>query len=183
MNAKNLMISLGILIILAGCVPSIYPLYTNKDVIFDPSLIGSWLIEDEDETWTFAPGDGRSYDMSVSGDDSTAVFRAHLVELDGHRFLDVCPNPPGWSDSPYSDLMLPLHWFGPVSVVGDTMAIALIDPDDLAALADSGIAIPSYVDVHFLRVLTASTEELQKFVTKNPANDVFTVPGRMIRKK
>lgn len=183
MNGKNLIIALGIVAIMAGCVPSIYPLYTEKDLVSDPSLVGTWLDKDEEETWTFTQGDGQSYDMSISGEDSTVMFRAHLLELDGHRYIDLYPNPPAWDDSPYRDLMLPLHWFGSISIDGDTLVLSLMDPDDLAAMADSGINIPSYMDVDNLRILTASTEELQQFVVDNPDKDVFAVRGRMFRQK
>ncbi len=183
MWARNLFISLGILVILAGCVPSIYPLYTEKDIVLDPALIGSWLDKDEEETWTFARGDDQSYDMSISGEDSTVMFRTHLVEFDGHRFIDVYPNPPDWDDSPYRDLMLPLHWFGSITINGDTLVISLMDPNGLDKLVEAGVTLPSSVDIDNLRVLTASTEELQKFVIDNQDKDVFTVPGRMFRQK
>lgn len=183
MSIKNLLISLGILAILAGCVPSIYPLYTDKDVVFDPSLVGSWLNKDDDETWTFTRGEDQSYDMSISGKDSTVMFQAHLVELGGRRFIDLYPNPPDWDDSPYHDLMLPLHWFGSISIIGDTLIVSLMNPDNLTALADSGVTVPSYVDIDDLRVLTASTADLQKFVVDNSERDVFTVPGKMVRQK
>lgn len=183
MNAKNLIIVVGILAVLGGCVPSMYPLYTSKDIVFDQTLVGTWLDKDEGLTWTFARGDGQSYDMAITENDSTVMFRTHLVELDGHRFVDVCPNPPDWDDSPYSDLMLPLHWLASVTINGDTMIISLMDPNDLDNLAKNGVKLPTYADIDNFRVLTASTEELQKFVTGNPAKDIFTVPGRMFRQK
>ena len=183
MSIKRMIVSLGIMAILTGCVPSIYPLYTDKDVVFDAGLVGAWLNTDEEETWTFARGEDQSYEMTISGEDSTVVFRAHLVELDGHRFIDVYPDPPYWDDSPYSDLMLPLHWFGSISIDGDTLVVSLMDPDDLTKMADSGIKIPAYIDVDYLRVLTASTEELQQFVVDNLDKGIFSVPGRMVRQK
>lgn len=183
MSTKNLIIAFSIVVILAGCVPSIFPLYTEKDLVSDPSLVGTWLDKDEEETWTFAQGDDQSYDMSISGEDSTVMLRAHILELDGHRFIDLYPNPPAWDDSPYRDLMLPLHWFGSISIVGDTLTISLIDPDDLVTMAKSGVKIPSSVDVDNLRVLTASTDEMQQFIIDNLDKGVFTVPGRMFRQK
>src|SRR5687768_8090907 len=38
--------------IFAGCVPSWNPLFTEKDLIFDQQLIGTWK-GDDGETWTF----------------------------------------------------------------------------------------------------------------------------------
>jgi hypothetical protein len=183
MNAKMFIIATGVMAILAGCMPSVYPLYTDKDIVLDPSLVGTWINQEDDEKWTFARGDGQSYDMAISGEDSTVMFQTHLVELGGHRFIDVCPRPPDWEDSPYRDLMLPLHWLGSISIDGDTLIISLMDPNDMSKLAKSGVKTPSYVDVDNLRVLTASTEELQKFIIDNLDKKVFTVPGRMFRQK
>src|SRR5688572_2052421 len=41
-----------VLWVVAGCVPSLNPLYTLKEVVFDPALIGSW--SEEGSTWTFS---------------------------------------------------------------------------------------------------------------------------------
>ena len=33
---------LGLALGLTGCVPSLQPLYTEKDTVFDPALVGVW---------------------------------------------------------------------------------------------------------------------------------------------
>ncbi|HET8891602.1 MAG TPA: hypothetical protein VFQ41_22065, partial [Candidatus Angelobacter sp.] len=50
MNKKHLVL-LALLACLTGCVPvdSINPLYTDKDVVFDESLLGEWVGMDANE--------------------------------------------------------------------------------------------------------------------------------------
>ena len=52
---------------LGACVPSVYPLYTDKDLRFEPVLIGTWAEKPEaDETWTFTKADDTSYGLVVT---------------------------------------------------------------------------------------------------------------------
>ena len=36
------LLTLTVLLTLEGCVPSLQPFYTDKDVAFDPTLLGTW---------------------------------------------------------------------------------------------------------------------------------------------
>jgi len=36
---------------LSGCLPSLYPLYTEDDLIFSPELLGIWQEPDDDMLW------------------------------------------------------------------------------------------------------------------------------------
>ncbi|MCK5270910.1 MAG: hypothetical protein KAJ46_09000, partial [Sedimentisphaerales bacterium] len=44
-----------------GCVPSLHSLYTDKDVIFNPNLVGLWAEENAPESWCFTKYDEKSY--------------------------------------------------------------------------------------------------------------------------
>ena len=89
---------LAFMVFMAGCQPvdSLNPLYTDKDVIFDPALLGKWteeggtmeFIEDPDDQYERRY---RDY-MMIFRDDETShqtEFKARLINLQGHRFLDV----------------------------------------------------------------------------------------------
>ena len=39
------------LLLLGGCVPSLQPLFTDRDLVFDPGLIGTWKDTDGETTW------------------------------------------------------------------------------------------------------------------------------------
>jgi len=34
---------IGIALVASACVPSLHPLYTDKDLIFEPALLGEWV--------------------------------------------------------------------------------------------------------------------------------------------
>lgn len=80
---------------LAGCAPvdSMNPLYTEHGVVFDPELLGQWSSEDGDLNFARLADDGYSLMLSGKDEDTgqigTVGFEAHLVDLQGHRFLDV----------------------------------------------------------------------------------------------
>lgn len=97
---------LALLVSLTGCVPldSLNPLYTSKDVIFDESLLGQWGLPDPDHPDhlegvlkfdSLTDSGQKGYLVTLpfgtkgSPDYEEMVFYAFLVDLEGHRFLDV----------------------------------------------------------------------------------------------
>ena len=51
----------AVVLLMTACVPSLYPLYTERDQVFDPALVGVWVaVDDGHETiWTVTKsGDG-----------------------------------------------------------------------------------------------------------------------------
>lgn len=89
---------LGLALFVAGCAPvdSLNPLYTDKDVIFDSSLLGDWVSPDPDNKsvtriteFTEIGAKLRGYDIAIIDEDGGADFHAHLVNLDGQHLLDA----------------------------------------------------------------------------------------------
>lgn len=98
MNKKHLVL-LALLACLTGCVPvdCINPLYTDRNVIFDPALVGKWVTGDpEDGVLRFDRAEEGAYQMVItqktpSGQSKETVYVAHLVSLGGEKYLDVSP--------------------------------------------------------------------------------------------
>jgi hypothetical protein len=101
---KRYFVLLALAACLTGCVPvdSLNPLSTDKDVAFDESLLGSWVGPDNgtDGVLEFIARDeeGRKSYLMVMTDkdkesnvDKKTVYRARLVKLNDHTFLDVIP--------------------------------------------------------------------------------------------
>ena len=42
MKRLALLSALALIFLLSGCLSTFYPLYTEKDIVFEPGLIGSW---------------------------------------------------------------------------------------------------------------------------------------------
>jgi hypothetical protein len=103
MHKKHL-VFFALLACLTGCVPvdSLNPLTTDKDVVFDESLLGSWVGPDngEDGVLEFIARDEdgqKSYSLVMTDKDKDSnaykktVYHAQLVKLNEHLFLDVVP--------------------------------------------------------------------------------------------
>src|SRR5215831_13666686 len=95
MKLHRLFLALPLGVLLCGCGPadSLNPLYNDKEVVFDAALLGQW--EGDGAEFNFATVGANGYRLLMSGKDDetgqtvTFVFDAHLVSLQGHRFLDV----------------------------------------------------------------------------------------------
>lgn len=82
------------LIFLAACDPalSIHTLYTDQDVVFEPSLVGTWVSSDEtDEDLEIEKADKDSYLIKLLSKDAAdnVNLEAHLVKIGGCLFLDA----------------------------------------------------------------------------------------------
>src|SRR6187401_3334085 len=82
--------------VLAGCIPTLHPLYTDDDVIFDPALVGLWAEENSKDTWLYEKVDDKSYRLTYTdGEGKKGEFQARLLKLGGFRFLDLYPEDAG----------------------------------------------------------------------------------------
>ena len=82
---------IGIAVLASSCAPSLHPLYTDKDLIFEPALLGEWVEAkpDSKSTLTFSKTGDKEYKLR-SGDpgDKQSIFIARLVKLGDKLFLD-----------------------------------------------------------------------------------------------
>ncbi len=83
------LLTLSFLFMLAGCVPSLNPLYTDQDLIFDSALLGVWTDKDSKETWAFTEAGEKEYKLLYTEEDGRkGEFKAHLLKIEGKTFLD-----------------------------------------------------------------------------------------------
>ena len=184
-----ILIPLLIVLFATGClVRSLNPLYTEKDVIFDPALIGVWEPDYGDkEKWEFQKGEGKSYKL-IHTDKHTnrAIFEVHLVKLGSWKFLDIFVV--SFEDDSGKDIgeklnyfglfhLWPVHTFMRVDSIGDELKLRWFNLDWLSGkLKENPKAIQhlrfgkeSDNDI----LLTASTYELQDFILQNVETDAF----------
>ena len=189
MNGKKILLFVfGVL--LAGCVPSLHPLYTPKDVVYDPKLIGAWSDPNSSDsgTWEFRASEPNSYTMVYTDKDKkTGSFSVHLVKLDGTLFLDVFPNDPNLPQNGFYQMhLLPAHTFMKVDQIEPNLKLRLMDVDKFTKRLEK---YPALLKHEILEqgsdkrvVLTASTKELQEFMRKHAGDkDVFGEPSNMKR--
>ncbi|MGB2867801.1 MAG: hypothetical protein WBD36_05075 [Bacteroidota bacterium] len=188
MQAKSMLLFFALLLILAGCVRSLQPLYTAKDLVAKPQAIGTWIEADGEETWTFRQSGPQSYTMmgSKGAPGDTARFDAHFVQLGKFLFLDLLPQKEGLAmkNDLYSFQLVPVHTFWRIWMEGDTFRQAMLDNDWLKKMLDEGKIEIAHERLDDSIVLTAPTKELQLLVLKYAEDEkAFPKPGEFRRVK
>jgi hypothetical protein len=187
MNTRKLLFYLSA-VLLGGCVPviSLYPLYTDKDVVFEEKLLGTWVQDDGETTWEFKTIDepNNAYKLIFSDDEGKkGSFVARLVKLQNRHFLDVYPSEVPWelddpnkTDWPYNVFFLiPAHTFLKIDSMEPQLKIRLMLDSDVKELLEQDPDAIKHALIDDRLVLTASTKELQAFVLKYADGDrLFT---------
>lgn len=226
MNKKHL-VFFALLACLTGCVPvdSLNPLYTDKDLAFDESLLGSWVGPDNGEEGGLEilarEKDGKkSYLLVMTDKDKDlnvfkkTVYHAWLVKLNEHLFLDVVSQSFEPQSTTYSlqvksgkggptiqPALLKIgeaaylefqngapdgkvgahvrraHWILKVARKDKTLQLDWADDEEFRLAVQVGtMKLPSTLlgegknkDV----VITASTQELQKFIAEHADDKTF----------
>jgi hypothetical protein len=128
----------GFLSRLTGCVPSLRPLYTDKDVIFDQSVLGVWAEDGSKETWALTRGGEQEYRLVHTDEDGKkGEFAAHLLNVEGRMDLDLYPVEPELPQNDfYRDHMLRVHSFVAVLQTEATIRISSLEPEWLKKFLD-----------------------------------------------
>jgi hypothetical protein len=190
MKAKWILVVLLLAVVMEGCiVKSLHPFYTEKNVVFKQELMGTWK-DQQTGTWQISPIKEKksAYRMKVTSNEGiSATFIAHLFELNNIVYLDFLPEE---QDGKQVDLfafhLIPSHSLARVkNIAGDRVRIEWLNEEWLSELfAENKIRIAHEV-VHEneqkqddkMYILTASTDELQKFILKY-GNDPEAFTGK-----
>jgi len=166
----------------AGCiVTSVNPLYTQKDLVFDPALIGAWSEDNDKNTWDFAKVDEEEYKLLHTDEKGrTGTFETHLLKLGKYQFLDLRVVDPGekeeWQINELAALaiiMRPGHLFLKVSQIQPTLQLSALNEEWLKKLLEKDSQAIRHEKIQFgsdtnscRNVLTANTKDLQRFILK-----------------
>jgi len=155
------------LLSLCGCVPSLHPLYTENDRITESDLLGTWTQSESKDTWEFESASDESYVLTYTEKGVAAKFQANLVQLGEHLFLDLYPAEEADVRNDLLKLhLVPAHTFARLTIKEDVLQLTMMDNDWLRGkLTRKELSIPHQALDDGI-VLTASTKELQAFVTK-----------------
>ena len=173
MKKRTLALLASVAAIVSGCVvTSVAPYYTEKDVVFEPGLIGNWIKTADDtnsdsEVWKFEKKGASAYRFTWITSEKAMLMDAHAFKLQGQLFVDLSPVEKDWT-------IIPPHYLLKVSPTGSSLHMATLSHDWLKQFVAKEPAsimhqlISSESDSNDKRVvLTADTPELQKFVLKN----------------
>lgn len=185
-----------IISVLSGCfLKSVHPLVKEKDSIVVSGLEGIWDGEDERWTFArseqYMPRkigmneleisfydpqeDSLSSDnlygylviheeLSEAGAD-TSLFLAHFVALNDNLFLDLFPVDLGEA-SLFSQHFVAVHTFARVELLNDSLNISLFKDSWIEEQINDNRVRIKHEKTDGGILITASTKELQKFVTK-----------------
>jgi hypothetical protein len=181
------------LTLLSGClVSSIHPFFRDKDIVFDPVMTGKWL-DGDSSLWVIEPNmasegfmEPESPDQKYSityfeEPDRSGKFIGTLFRINGVQYVDFYPDTD--EDNCVTELTcwhhFPTHTLARVQFNSDSILLYWFGEEWLSdMLEENRIRIKhETVDLgnnYTRRVLTASTDELQKFIRKY-ANDPKTM--------
>jgi|SRR5580765_2301603 len=186
MKKRNILVIAGVALLLAACIPSINPFYTDKDVVFEKKLLGEWGEKaDEPQVWNFEEGKDKAYKLTVTEKEGKqGEFEAHLFKLKQDYFLDITASEIGTN---VADLikasLVPGHLLFRIPQFEPELKLAAVDFDWLDKyLKEHPKALAHHRDDDRI-FLTAETADLQSFVLKHLGEDeLFGKPGEMVRK-
>lgn len=189
MKKRNLIATVAATVLLAACIPSVYPFYTDKDVVFDQRLVGEWQEKtdsDHPEVWTFESSTNNGFKLTVLEDGKTGQFSAHLFQLKHEQFLDLIPTDCNYATN-QADLvaysMFPGHLLLRVGQIEPSLKLATSDYDWLEKFLEKNPSAVAHHTEYDRIVLTADTADLQKFVLKHlGTNELFKDYGEMVRR-
>lgn len=172
----------------SGCLYTLHPLFTAKDLSFDPRLTGSWKTANESDVITFERGTpasfsrlpeavrqlaDKAYTVTVKDGDGQVeqMYYAFLVNIGGNHYLDYFPAETPWQqlyDSFYRQHFTPLHSIYRVQFNGDrSFDASQFDNNYLEGLiSKKQIRIRHEERTDGTTLITASTGELQQYVLK-----------------
>ena len=205
MKTRAFLVTLILIILAVSCIPSLYPLYRNKDLLFDTRLLGLFntdgdLMGGDMDTWEFDSLDwrlenksgndwdkfrsGKTYKLIALEDEKRAEFAVHLIKLGKNYYLDFFPVKYNIEHVMLDMQLMPAHIFGKIEFVDNNIVMNWFDGEFLTNLIDSNKVKISHKMLENSILLTANTEELQKFVRKygdNPRAFLNQDPDTMYR--
>lgn len=178
------------IVTLSGCLSALHPLFTEKDLTFDPMLVGSWRVGDDEEVFTFQQGTPASFGDLPEGiqrlankaylltithsktGEETGKYYAFLARIGKHLYLDYYPAPTKTQKEQaafFATNFVQMHSFYRLQpgANDNTITIGQFADSYLRKLIDKKqIRIRHEQRTDGSYVITAPTEELQQYVVK-----------------
>mgnify|MGYP001341156270 CR=1 FL=1 len=179
MKTKNTyFILVAVILFIAGCIPSLHPIYHDEDRIEVPEIVGKWL-DDSKNIWEFQKvQDEPSYILTyidqgklndnIPSNDSANIL-VNIIKLGGTYIMDFYPNENQHLENLNDFLqihLLGVHTFGKLEIKDGKPSVFMMDREWIEKLFDENKIRIKHEVIDGDAVLTASTDDLQKFFTK-----------------
>jgi hypothetical protein len=187
MKTKNIILTSLILFLISGCfVKSLHPFYKENEIIFKKELLGTWA-GDDSSSWQIEQGKkfsglfkpdqpDNTYLITFTDKKGTGVFKVRLFQLGKRLFLDFYPEEVESSNELMASHLVPMHTVARVDLSEGRMVIRWYNEEWLIGLFKQNKIRIAHEKIpyesgriegnNFQVILTASTEELQKFMLK-----------------
>lgn len=155
------------MVLTAGCIPSLHPLYTPEDLIFDEALLGEWVDKESKQTWTFTKGGGNEYKATyVDEDGKKGDFTAHLLKVTDRLFLDLYPADPELKQNGfYAAHLVPVHTFLRIELKGQSLSFAFLKASWIENVLRENPGALRHEKIDNRILLAAQPKELQAFLS------------------
>jgi len=190
---KKVSIILGfafLIIFLSGCLTTLHPIFTEKDLAYDPKLIGTWKTENQDnkgqvvitnlasESSVELPGNissikQKGYFISYQNGpgETSKRYIAFLARIGKHLYFDYYPadrKEDEKIDEFFGAHLVKMHTSYRVEILNDrSFELSQLDESYVTKLIDEKkIRISHETDADDNTVITASTQELQQYLLK-----------------
>lgn len=200
-NMKSLLMILALLgaaFLLKGCkLFSLHPLYTPSDLVLMHEIAGTWRLEDDETLVMIRAEKDSAYRFTQIDGLDTVHYQMHLTRLGQHIYMDLYPyencgsfmtDAQEQGDCSKSENILrnflPVHSFSRVEMRQGRLVITEFDVDRLNNLFEKNRIRLGHekLEEEDLILLTASTDDLRKFIVKY-ADDpkAFADPVQLIK--
>ena len=183
-KAINSFIILTMLAMSSCLVSSLHPFYKSKDKIFNSAMVGTW-IDGDSCIWAIETNMVSEGFMKPEYSDSTyrityyedegmiGLFTGTLFQLKGNHYVDFYPDPDEeHCNSDFTSMHhFPTHTLARISLGSDSIMLYWYGEEWLSDLLEQNRIRIKHETVEISpdyprHVLTAPTDELQKFITK-----------------
>lgn len=171
---------------MSGCLSTLHPLFTEKDLAYDARLLGTWQDAKDQDTVVFERGTAASfaqlpetlrrlaqqaYVVTIKDGEEAVKYYAFLTKLGKEFYLDYYPCEDAQQlqyDNFYKQHLIKLHSFYRIRFKGDrSFETSQFSDSFLQQLIENKkIRIRHEIAFDGNYVITAPTEELQQYVLK-----------------
>jgi len=196
---KKLLLLTGMITLLlsiSGCLSTLYPLFTEKDLVFDARLFGEWKEKGDEESMLIEKASrqdlahlpalqqlvDKAYIVSLKSKEAGAnptgsndqqveqKFIAFLTRLGTDLYLDFFPTPTARQqqyNTFYGAHFIGMHSFYRVQIHNDrSIELSQLKEEYLKDLIKQKRVRIKHEDIDGSYIITAPTEELQQYVLK-----------------
>lgn len=184
----------AVALVLAGCVVQcLHPLFKDTEYASLPWLAGTWEQREDNKVqgkWTFESDDQQYRLTHTDEKGSRAVFNVAAGRIGTNHFLcmEIKDLAPGWEVNDFAAVhLVPVYTFARLRRTDAGLTLAMMNLEWLMKLLSDNPKALSHVmrkvDKEHMPLITASTEELQKFVAKYAEDDkAFGNEIKLVRK-